>query len=151
MVPLLGYYIFNKYFGGTHMLKTNRGLIKWLFFSIITFGIYAFVLIAKKAEETNITCKGDGKETKGFWIYLLLSIVTFGIYPIVWGFQVVERHATYLRAHNEKEILSGLGWLLWSYVGGLLFGIGAFVAMYLDIKQWNKVNEIHNRKYGLNN
>lgn len=133
------------------MLKTNRGLIKWLFFSIITFGIYAFVLIAKKAEETNITCKGDGKETKGFWIYLLLSIVTFGIYPIVWGFQVVERHANYLHAHNEKEILSGLGWLLWSYVGGLLFGIGAFVAMYLDIKQWNKVNEIHNRKYGLNN
>lgn len=126
------------------MLKTRRGVIKWYALNIITLGIYACVFISKMAKETNITCAADKQKTRGFFVYFILSILTLGLYAIIWNYRVTERHAKNLSSNEEKVILSGVEWFLWNFFGILLLGLGPIIAMYKQIKQWNKVNKIYN-------
>lgn len=84
------------------------------------------------------------KRLEVFFVFFLLSILTLGIYAIVWNVKVTERHAENLRSNSEKEILTGGGWLLWHIFGVLLLGLGPIIAMYKQIKQWNRVNKIYN-------
>jgi len=51
--------------GGNMEFKTNRGLLKYLVFSLLTLGIYGLYIIHAAAKETDETCKEDGKNTKG--------------------------------------------------------------------------------------
>lgn len=129
-------------------LKTNRGLLKYILFDILTLGIYGLVLIHKAAEETNITCAEDGKKTRGFFLFLLFSLLTFGIYSWIWYYNVVERWGGYLRNHGRTPSLSGSNYLLWLIIGSFLVGIGMFVATHMYLKAWNETNDFYNQSHG---
>lgn len=129
--------------------KTNRGLLKYLIFSFLTLGIYGLYIIhaaAKETDETDETCKEDGKNTKGLLLYIVFSILTLGIYGLVWSYNIVERWAKFLRNRNQTPRLNGGGmYLIWLILGSFI-GIGPLIAQYLFLHTWNDVNEIHNKE-----
>ena len=65
-------------------IRATRTLPKFIFFSIITFGIYPLFFMSDLAKDINRICKGDGKETAGVLKYIFFSIITLGIYSIYW-------------------------------------------------------------------
>lgn len=74
-------------------LKTNRGLIKFILLSIITFGIYGIVVMSSVSTDINtIASKYDGKKTMHYCLVLFIfSWLTFGIVPLVWSHKVSAR------------------------------------------------------------
>jgi hypothetical protein len=126
-------------------LKTNRGLLKYIVFSILTLGIYDLVLIYRAAEETNITCVEDGKKTRGLLLFILFSILTLGIYGWIWCYNIIERWGAYMRKHNRIPSLSGSTYLLWLIVGAFLAGIGILIATYMYLRAWNETNDTYNQ------
>ena len=59
-------------------LPFNRKAWVMFLLNIVTLGIYGMIVWFAMGKETNITCKSDGKHTKGFWATLGLSIITLG-------------------------------------------------------------------------
>jgi hypothetical protein len=131
--------------GGHMELKTNRGLLKYLVFSFLTLGIYGLYIIHAAAQETDETCKEDGKNTKGLLLFILFSILTLGIYGLIWNYNIIERWGKFIRARGQTPRVTGGTYLLWLIVGAMI-GIGPIVAQYLFLHTWNDVNEIHNKE-----
>ena len=45
------------------MMKEDRSLLKYVVFSILTLGIYSLFFWHQFANDMNIVCQGDGKNT----------------------------------------------------------------------------------------
>ena len=60
-------------------VQTDRSLIAYIAFTILTCGIYAWWFTYKLAQDMNTVCN-DGDKTPGLAVYILLSMVTCGIY-----------------------------------------------------------------------
>ena len=120
-------------------LKTSRGLIKFLFFSLITFGIYPFFFIHGMAKDLNLACAEDNRKTAGLLKFILLSFITCGIYAIVWWWCSANRIASYGQRHNVPTKTSGISWLLWNLLGSALCGLGPFIAMHNYLKSMNLI------------
>ena len=126
-------------------LKTNRGLIKLILLSLITFGIYPLVLWSSVSNDINtIATRYDGKKTTH---YLLMAFVfswlTFGIAPFVWN------HKTCARIGNELK-RRGIGYSFgagtfwgWNILGAFI-GIGPLVYTHKLLKAMNKLSEHYN-------
>ena len=156
-------------------LPTNRNLFNFLFFSIITLGIYGVAIMFIMGKETNIVCKEDGKHTRGFISTVCLSIITLGLYIFVWYYNWLNRDYRYLRQNSPKGgMLSGLGLLAmvvltillalafifftynfgYFYISGISFCMnvffwGAIAFLFITarcIQQHNLVNKIYNYK-----
>lgn len=125
-------------------LKTNRGPIKTVFFSLLTFGIYWLYLIHAIAHDMNISCAGDGKKTRGLMLYMLFSALTLGIYALVWNIKVCNRMRDRIQAAGEKSVVSGGKWFAWTVLGSLI-GVGSLVALGKQTKGLNKCNELYNQ------
>ena len=67
-------------------VKTNRGLVKVIFFSIITLGIYGLVYLSRYQKDLN-AIRGVYGEKKGIGVIamILLGIITLGIVMLVWS------------------------------------------------------------------
>ena len=61
------------------MLKTNRGLVKYVLLSLITFGIYGIVAFSSISTDINlIATKYDGKKTMHYCLLVFIfSYLTF--------------------------------------------------------------------------
>lgn len=126
-------------------LKTNRGLFKFIIFSILTIGIYSLYFIHAVAHDVNTACEGkDTRHTMGLLAYFFLNIITFGIFGLIWNVTVCNRMHDRIENAGEKSEVSGLSWFLWNYLGALLFGIGILVAQYKLIHALNHVNSVYN-------
>ena len=64
-------------------LKTNRGLLKFILLSLITFGIYGIVVMSSVSTDINLIAgKYDGKKTMHYClVYFIFSWLTLGIVP----------------------------------------------------------------------
>lgn len=127
-------------------LKTNRGLFKYIFFSIITVGIYSLYIIYAFAKETNMVCRGDGKKTRGLFLMLLFTALTFGIYNIVWYASIISRRAFHIEKNGKQNNLTPAFFILSMLFGGITLGILNLVAMSRFIKQQNILNGIYNEQ-----
>lgn len=126
-------------------LKTNRGLIKYILLSIITFGIYPLVLFSCISEDINvIASRYDGKKTMHYCLLVFIfSWLTFGIAPIVW------MHRLYARIGNEinrrgiaYSIGAGTFWG-WGVLGAFIY-VGPFIAMHKLFKAMNLLSADYN-------
>ena len=124
-------------------LKTSRGFLKTLLFSILTLGIYPCYLISAARKDLNLVCKDDGKKTAGFWKYFFLSIITLTIYSWVWYIKACNRMHKYLKAHGKRSRISGGGFFCWNTFGLLLI-VGPIVAQVKYFRNWNEVNRTYN-------
>jgi len=124
-------------------LKTNRGFLKTLLFTILTLGIYPCYLISAARKDLNLVCKDDGKKTAGFWKFFFLSIITLTIYSWVWYIKACNRMHKYLKAHGKRSRISGGGFFCWNTFGLLLI-VGPIVAQVKYFRNWNEVNRTYN-------
>ena len=129
-------------------LNDNRGLASYIILSIITCGIYSYYFIYKLAHDVNIACEGDGQETSGLVAFILLSIVTCGIYAWVWYYKLGNRLQLAGSRYQVTIQENGTTVLLWLIFGSFICGIGAFVAMYILIKNSNLICGAYNREHG---
>ncbi len=132
-------------------LTTNRGF--WLTFllSIVTFGFYGLYLIHAFAKETNVACKGDGKNTTGLLLYFIFSLLTLGIYGIVWNCMWINRCNAYLAKNNKPEGLQLSTYLLTMFLlGPLTLGIMYIVVFCKTLYLQNAVNATYNELNVLN-
>ncbi len=126
-------------------LKTNRGLLKLLVFSMLTFGIYAIVFYSGISNDVNIVCRRDGKKTMHYCLLtFIVAPLTFGIGGLVWMHRISNRMGDELRRRNiNYEFNAGTMWL-WNTIGILLFGLGPFIYVHKLAKAMNLLNEHYN-------
>lgn len=128
-------------------ITTERSLVKWIIFSIITCGIYDLFFIYALARDINEMCAEDGKETAGLLKLILLSLVTCGIYGIYWYYSLGNRiQANANEQYDLNFTENGTTILLWMIIGTLICGIGSFVAIYIIIKNTNALAIAYNEK-----
>ena len=98
-----------------NQLKTNRSLIKFVLFSIITIGIYTLVFYYRVSEDINITAsRYDGKKTLNFLWLILLAPITLGIAPFVWFHRISNRAGNELsRRGINSNFSAGTYWLIY--------------------------------------
>ena len=126
------------------MKEVKRGLIKYILFSLITFGIYDLYIIHKAAKEAN---KADAstKKVGGLIWFIIFTALTAGIYSFYWQYKVTEKFANVIRADGQKPPITGGALLLWMIFGSMII-VGPFIAGHKFFKNWNMAVAIYNRK-----
>ena len=130
--------------GQSNQFTTSRGLLKYILFSIITFGIYPLVMYSLIANELNKICK-DCKSTMQYWIIFLVSPFTLAIPMFVWFHRVCNRMGAELERRGiDYSIGAGTFWG-WMILGSII-AIGPLVFVHKFLKASNKLNENFNGK-----
>lgn len=128
-------------------LRTDRGLTKFFFLSLITLGIYGIVVMSHISTEINdIATKHDGKQTMHFClIYFIFGWLTFGIATLVWYHRLSNRIGMELvRRRLPYSFSSGTFWG-WGFFGSLLFGLGPLVYTHKLMHAMNHLAADYNR------
>jgi hypothetical protein len=124
----------------------ERGLGRYIIFSIITLSIYQLYWIYKIAKDVNVMCEGDGTRTSGLLKYFLLTLITFGIYHFFWLYVLEDRLQNNAPRYNLTCKEGGGTVLLWSTLGVFLI-VGPFIALYIIIKNTNALAEAYNQRF----
>ena len=124
-------------------LRTDRGLLKPVLLSIVTFGIYGLWYWYHFAKDVNTVCEGDGRHTMNYPGMVLLSIPTLGIYGLVWTFQMLRRLEAAGERYQVKTESASLVFL-WHCLGSFLFGIGVLVAQFYELQNLNGLCAAYN-------
>lgn len=128
-------------------LATDRGLLKYILLSLITFGIYGIVAMYKATEDLNtIASKYDGKKTMNFLLMaLLVTPVTCGIYGIIWYHTFSDRIGTELQRRGIQYSFSSSTFWLWNVLGSFIF-VGPFVYVHKMFEALNLLSEDYNKR-----
>lgn len=126
-------------------LKTNRGLIKLILLSIITFGIYPLVIMSSISSDINvIASRYDGKKTMHFCLLAFIFIgLTLGIAPIVWYHRISKRIGNELKRRGIAYSFGAGSFWGWSVLGSLI-AIGPLVYTHKLFKAMNKLSADYN-------
>ena len=121
-----------------YKLKTNRGLLKYIFLSLITFGIYGIVTMSEVTEDINIIAsRYDGRRTMHYCLILFLFAgLTLGIAPLVWAHRMCGRIGNELaRRGIAYRFGTGTFWG-WGFFGSLIL-VGPFIYTHKLLKAMN--------------
>lgn len=112
-------------------LKTNRGLLKFILLSLITFGIYPLVFFSSISSDINIIAsRYDGKKTMHFCLLVfILTPLTFGIATIVWYHKISNRIGNELYRRGLPRSISAGSFWGWNVLGSLIF-VGPFIYLH---------------------
>lgn len=126
-------------------LKTNRGLLKFVLLSIITFGIYGIVVLSGISGDINlIASRYDGKKTVHYClVYFVFSWLTLGIYPLVWYHGLSNRIGNELKRRNISYSFGAGTFWGWGVLGSLII-VGPFIYNYKLFKSMNLLSEDYN-------
>ena len=126
-------------------LKTNRGLLKYILLSIITFGIYPLVLMSCISSDINIIAsKYDGKKTMHFCLVaFIFSWLTFGIVPIVWYHKISARIGKELTRRGISYSFGAGSFWGWNVLGSFIV-VGPFIYLHKLCKAMNLLSENYN-------
>lgn len=143
-------YVYGNTSGGQRpaiQFPTNRGLLKMIFLSIVTLGIYGVVIISKIITELNIAAsRYDGKRTMPYFAMVTLTPFTLGIYALVWQHKLANRIGVELTRRGCQYSFGASDFWLWGVLGSLIL-IGLLVYMHKLLKSMNLINESFNQ-YG---
>lgn len=139
-------------YGPALKLATNRGLLKMILLSLITFDIYGAICRCRMADEINIVAsRYDGKKTMPLlgmvFVAIFSGALTFGIVAAI--ISLCWNHRFSNRVGNEarrRGYFTGFGaktFWLW-YILGSLIVIGPFVYIHKLCKTMNKINKSYN-------
>ena len=126
-------------------LKTNKGLLKTLLLSLITFGIYPLVVMTAVSNEINIVAsRYDGRKTMHFCLLaFIVAPITMGIGGIVWYHNISDRIGNELARRGIAYSFGASTYWLWSVLGALI-GIGPLVYVHKLFKAMNLLNANYN-------
>lgn len=127
--------------------KTNKGLAKYIFLSIITFGIYGLVVMSSLSNDINIAAsRHDGKKTMHYCLlYFIIAPITLGIAYIVWFHKISNRIGRELKRRNIAYNFSCADYWLWNVIGSLIV-VGPFIYFYKLFKADNLICADYNEK-----
>lgn len=128
-------------------IRTNRSLLKYILFSLLTFGIYPIVMFSEIGCEVNfIATPYDGKKTMHYcWLYFIFSWLTFGIAPLVWGHRLCNRIGSELDRRNLNFTFNAKTLWLWGGLGILII-IGPLVFTHKLLFAMNLLADDFNKK-----
>jgi len=126
-------------------LKTNKGLLKTILLSLITFGIYPLVVMSAVSNDINIVAsRYDGKKTMHYCLlFFIVAPITLGIGAIVWSHKISDRIGAELKRRGIAYSFSAADFWLWNVLGSLIV-VGPFVYLHKLFKAVNKMNEHYN-------
>lgn len=126
-------------------LKTNRGLFKFIFLSIITFGIYGLVVMSAVSTDINVIAgRYDGKKTMHYCLLaFVFSWLTLGIAPIVWSHKISNRIGNELARRGINYTFNAGTFWLWNVLGSLIL-VGPFIYIHKMLKSMNLLAENYN-------
>ena len=129
-------------------LKTNRGVLKLILLTIITFGIYAIVFYCSISNDINVVAsRYDGKKTMHFALLMfLIGPLTCGIGYIVWFHKMSDRVGAELARRGINYTFSSGAYWLWSVLGSFII-VGPFIYMHKLCTAFNLLSE-HYNTYG---
>ena len=121
-------------------LKTNKGLLKTSLLSLITYGIYAMVVMSSVSNDINIVAsRYDGKRTMHFCLMLfIIAPITMSIGAIVWFHRISARIGNELLRRKILYSFGAADFWLWCVLGGFI-AIGPFVYLYKLFKAMNSI------------
>ena len=130
------------------MLSTNRGLVKYILLSLITFGIYGLIAMSGVSTDINIIAQRyDGKKTMHFLLMsFIVSPLTLGIYGIVWFHTLSNRIGNELIRRGISYNFSATDFWLWCVLGSLII-VGPFIYIHKLFEAMNQLSESYNQ-YG---
>lgn len=128
-----------------YKLKTNRGLLKYIIFTIITFGIYPLVMMSIISSDINlIASKYDGKKTMHYCLVaFIFSWLTLGIVPIVWFHKLSARIGNELARRGIAYSFGAGSFWGWNVLGSLIV-VGPFIYIHKLLKAMNLLGENYN-------
>lgn len=126
-------------------LKTNKGLLKTILLSLITFGIYPLVVMSAVSNDINIVAsKYDGKRTMHFCLlFFIVSPITLGIAGIVWYHKISARIGAELRRRSVPYSFGAADFWLWNVLGSFIV-VGPFIYLHKMFKATNLMNAHYN-------
>lgn len=126
-------------------LKTNRGLLKYILLSLVTFGIYGIVVMSSVSSDINvIASRYDGKKTMHFCLMaFLLSWLTLGIVPLVWYHKISGRIGKELSRRGISYSFGAGSFWGWNILGALI-AVGPLVYLHKLLKAMNLLSEHYN-------
>ena len=133
-----------QYFAPALQLPTNRSLLKMIFLSLITFGIYGVVIWTKIVSEINIVAsRYDGKRTCPYFATMYLTVLTYGIFAFVWQHKFSERVGAEVKRRGYNYNFGASDFWLWCVLGSLII-VGPFVYCHKLMKSMNMINASYN-------
>ena len=126
-------------------LKTNKGLLKLILLSLITFGIYPLVVFSGISTGINqIASRYDGRKTMHFCLLnFLVGPVTLGIAALVWHHRLCDRIDDELRRRGLAYRFSTGSFWGWNILGCLIL-VGPFIYQHKLCKAMNLLCEDYN-------
>ena len=128
-------------------LKTNKGLAKFIFLSMITLGIYGLVVMSSLSNDINIAAsRYDGKKTMHYCLLaFLVGPITLGIAYIVWFHKISNRLGRELRRRNIAYNFSASDFWLWNVIGSIIV-VGPFIYYHKLFKSCNLICKDYNQR-----
>ena len=128
-------------------LKTNRGLVKFILLSIITFGIYGIVVMTTLVSDvTLVASRYDGKKTMHFCLLaFIVTPATLGIAVLVYYHKLSARIGNELARRGINYKFSASDFWLWNILGSLIL-VGPFIYSHKLFKAVNLINADYNVK-----
>ena len=126
-------------------LKTDRTLVKYIFLSILTFGIYGLVQMSGVSTDINIVASPhDGKKTMHFCLmFFVMTWLTLGIAPLVWYNNISERIGRELQRRGISYEFGARTYWLWNILGSMIM-VGPFIYYHRLFKSMNLIAEDYN-------
>jgi len=128
------------------MLKTNRGLLKYILLGIITFGIYPLVLMSSISTDINvIASRYDGKKTMHYCLVVFIfSWLTAGIVPLVWSHKISARIGNELARRGIAYPFGAGTFWGWNILGSLIV-VGPFIYIHKLCTAMNMISAHYNQ------
>lgn len=126
-------------------LKTNKGLVKYILLSLITFGIYPLVIMSSISSDINlIASRYDGKKTMHYCLLtFIFTWLTFGIAPFVWYHRISNRIGNELNRRGIAYSFGAGSFWGWFILGSFIF-VGPFIYIHKLFKAMNLLSADYN-------
>lgn len=126
-------------------LKTNRGLLKFILLSLVTFGIYSIIYFSGISSDINIIAsRYDGKKTMHFCLlFFIIAPITLGIGAIVWYHKISARIGDEVKRRGVSYHFSSADFWLWCVLGSLII-VGPFIYLHKLSKAMNLISADYN-------
>ena len=126
-------------------LKTNRGALKTILFTILTGGLYSIIFYEKIGQDVNVLAsKYDGKKTMNYALmFFIVGPLTLEIGTLVWFHNLSNRIGDELERRGIDFKFNANTFWLWNVLGAFIL-VGPLVYIYKISKAMNLLNENYN-------
>lgn len=126
-------------------IKTNRGMIKMLILSFITFGIYGIIFYSAISDDINtIASRYDGKKTMHYCLMgFIVAPLTLGIGLIVWLHNISARIGNECTRRRINYSFGAGSFWLWCVLGSFIV-VGPFIYLHKMCVAMNLISENYN-------